>query len=369
MRPLRRPFAAVVASVARPFVLSGATLAALAAQTPLQAQPTGQAAPPAGTPVTGTPVAGTPVAPTDTATQVTRIVRVSLDNDLFALRDSVLPTDYDYTHGMGAVVHWADAPARVRAWLRDVPGCAAVEARANGCLMAALGAQQAIYTPASNETFRVPGQRPYVGYLGLIASVTHVAPHRQRTVRLDLGTTGRPALAAPLQRAMHAVTGSTTELGWDTQLGARPTIAVRFDEQWQADATLRRVQVRTRGQWGVQAGTLRTGALVGAAVQVAPDRRRFWTPHDGAASLPLGPYLVGAVRQEIVVRDLFVDGHFGDRSVTTVRAPAVWQTEVGIGWRFAGGSSEYRHVRRGKEYAAQLRPHSYGAFVFTWHRP
>lgn len=333
-------------------VLSGASLAALAGVMPAGAQSAGDA---------------TDTAPP--ATQVARIVRVSLDNDLFALRDSALPTDHDYTHGMGAVVQWADAPARVRGWLRDVPGCARAEARGHGCLMASLGAQQAIYTPASNETFRVPGQRPHAGYLGLIASITHVVPHRQRTVRLDVGTTGRPALAAPLQRAMHAVTGSTTELGWSNQLGARPTLAVRFDEQWQADAAPRWVHVRTRGQWGVQAGTLRTGAVVGAAVQVAPNRRRFWTPHDGAEPLPLGPYLLGGVRQELVARDLFVDGHFGDRSVTSRRETSVWQTEVGFGWRFAGGSSEYRHVRRGREYAAQLRPHSYGAFVFTWYRP
>jgi hypothetical protein len=304
----------------------------------------------------------------DTLTQVDRIVRAFLDNDLFALRDTLIPTDWEYTHGVGATWYWADAPVRVRSWLGDVPGCSAAADRGRGCLMAMFGVRQVIFTPPSNELFSVPGQRPYTGFLGVAVSVSHVQRHRQRSLRLEVGTTGRPALGAPVQRVIHDLTGSRPELGWRNQLPARPALVVEAEEQWQGAMRVAGAHLRGRAVAGGQVGTVRTGAYAGTELQLAPDRRAFWTPFEGGAPLPLGPYLVAGARQELVVRDLFVDGHPGGRGTTARREPGVWQTTLGLGWRFAGGSTEYRHVRRGREYAAQPRPHGYGALVFTWYR-
>jgi hypothetical protein len=300
---------------------------------------------------------------------VGRVLRVQVDNDLFALRDSGPPTDYDYTHGMGGTVVWAEAPAGVRRRLGNQPGCTTAEARRSGCLMALFAVQQQIFTPASNMPAPVPGQRPHAGYLGVQLGVQQVTFWRTRSVRLDVGTTGRPTLARELQALMHAVTGSAPELGWARQLGTRPVIGVRGQDEWQADGRAIGLQARVRARYGAQLGTLRTSAAAGAEVQLAPDRPTLWTPHDGGRPLPLGPYVVGALQQELVGRDLFVDGHFGDRSVTSERVASVWQTTVGFGWRFAGGGAEFRHVRRGKQYAAQLGPHAFGTLVFSWHYP
>lgn len=304
----------------------------------------------------------------DTLTQVARIVRVSLDNDLFAWRDSLIPTDHEYTHGVSADLHLADAPARVRRWLGGAPGCDAVVERSRGCLMAMLGVRQAIYTPPSNETFPVFGQRPHAAYFGLSLGLSEVRRHRLRSVRFDVGTTGTPALGEPVQRFMHEITGSRPELGWRNQLPARLVFAVRVDDSWEGALQRAGVHLRARGLYGGQLGSLRTSAFAGTELQLAAARRRFWTPWEGSAALPLGPYLVGGVRQEFSAHDLFVDGHLGDVGAPASREPGVWQTSVGIGWRFAGGSSEYRHVRRSRDYALQPRPHTWGAFVFTWYR-
>ncbi len=299
--------------------------------------------------------------------QVNRIVRAFLDNDLFALRDSGAATDFDYTHGIGAVAHWADAPAWLRARWRGAAGCSAPADRLRGCLTSTLGIRQAIYTPSSNESRPVPGQRPHAGYLGVQIGASYVTPRRLRTVQLDLGTTGRASLGAPLQQLIHTVTGSAPERGWHNQLGTRPAIALRYDELLSQELSLRPVHLRARAHLGAQLGTLRTAALAGGELQLARNTRRFWTPFDGGLALPLGPYLLGGVRQERVARDLFVDGHFGDETITSIREPNVWQTTVGIGWRFPGGSGEYRHIRRGKEYRDQLGAHSHGSFTFTFH--
>lgn len=308
--------------------------------------------------------AATPLAPV----QVARIVRTFLDNDLFALRDSGAATDFDYTHGMGAVAYWADAPAWVRTRLRESLGCATPRARETGCVMSTLGVRQEIYTPSSNSSIPVPGQRPHAGYLGVHAGLTHANPRRLRMLTVDLGMTGRPSLAEPLQQAIHAMTGSAEERGWRNQLGSRPAIALRYDEIYSRERSLKSLHIRGRALWGAQLGTLRTAGLVGGELQLARNLRRFWTPFDGGSPLPLGPYLLGGIRQERVARDLFVDGHFGDETITSVREPNVWQSTLGFGWRFPGGSSEYRYIRRGKEYRDQLGVHSHGSLTFTFHR-
>ncbi len=305
---------------------------------------------------------------TSARVQVERITRVLLDNDLFALRDSGAATDFDYTHGMGVELHWASAPAWMRARLHNAPGCEDAASRAAGCAMFTLAARQAIYTPASNRSVPVPGQRPHAGYLGVSARVSHATATRLRSSHVEIGTTGKPALAEPLQQLIHALTGTARELGWRNQIGTRPTLLLRYD-----DAVMREVHagpafLRSKALAALQLGNVRTSALAGAEFHLAMHRARFWTPYDGGSALPLGPYIIAGVQQEYVARDVFVDGHFGDESITSVRRPHVSTTLVGFGWRFPGGTSEYRYVRRGKEYAAQTAVHSHGAFAFTFFR-
>ncbi len=300
--------------------------------------------------------------------QVERITRVLLDNDLFALRDTGAATDFDYTHGMGVETHWASAPSWLRGWLRNAPGCEREPSRVTGCAMFTLGARQAIYTPASNRSVPVPGQRPHAGYLGVSARLSHATPTRLRSAHVEIGSTGKLALAEPLQQLIHVLTGTARELGWRNQIGTRPTVLLRYDDAVVRDVQTGRAFLRSKPNVSLQFGNLRTAARVGAEFQLAINRRRFWTPYDGGAALPLGPYLVAGAQQEYVARDVFVDGHFGDESITSVRVPNVSTTLIGFGWRFPGGTSEYRYVRRGKEYEAQTAVHSHGAFAFTFYR-
>jgi hypothetical protein len=323
-------------------------------------------------PVSAQPVAAAPVEvarPLASATPVIpRITQLVVDNDLFALRDSGPPTDRDYTHGLTVTVHWAGLPARVAGLVRRWPSCTArLGTSDEPCLRFAAGARQAIYTPASNEDRRRAGERPHAGLLAAHAALTRVTAHRQLQLRAELGTTGALSLAAPLQKAMHYVTGSSPQRGWQHQLGTRPVVDVDVDDSWQYDVRAPGSRVRLVGRWGAQLGTLRTAARTEAEVRVGADRVGLGLPIDGAHALARGGFVRASVRQEVIARDLFVDGHFGDRSLSTVREPSVWQTSVGVGWRFAGGMTEFQHVRRGREYAAQPGPHSYGSLRFTWY--
>ena len=291
---------------------------------------------------------------------VQRLVGGFLDNDLFALRDSGAATDYDYTAGLGVQVQWAEAPRWLRRLLRGAPGCLHEADRATGCLQAALGLRQAIYVPASNRRTEVPGQRPHAGYLGVELGTTHLRPHRTRELQLAFGSTGRPALAEPVQGVVHTLTGTERELGWDNQLEARLLVALRYGESYLVDRRLGGALWRTRAHWSGQVGTLRTSAAAGLQLRVSPDRAGQWMPGDGGQPAPAGPYLFGGLQQERVAHDVFVDGVPGGRATTSVRTPDVWQATVGLGWRFGRGVFEYRHVRRGREYRDQVAPHAFG---------
>jgi hypothetical protein len=80
-------------------------------------------------------------------------------------------------------------------------------------------------------------------------------------------------------------------------------------------------------------------------------------------------YVRGGWRQEIVLRDLFVDGNTVDPSSSAERRTAVDQYEIGFGARHRRYTVEYRHVSRGREYRAQPGRHAYGILVFALHEP
>jgi hypothetical protein len=229
-----------------------------------------------------------------------------------------------------------------------------------------IGLQQAIYTPPSNRRTPVPGERPNAGYLGASTAVTYLAGPVRRSMLLSVGTTGRPSLAEPVQRVVHSLTGSDPELGWHAQLVARPTLSVRYDEQRTRAQRSPRLQLLTIARWGAELGTLRTDAHAAAEARVTLGRRTTWVPGDAGAAPASGAFLLAGVQPELVLRDVFVDGHPGDASVTSVRVPAVLQLSGGIGWRWGtGGSIEYRLVQRTREYRAQPRAHRYGRFTIT----
>ncbi len=294
--------------------------------------------------------------------------RVYADNDLFAMRPKGVANDFDYTHGMGLVLEWADAPAWLRRRMASVRGCSAAVASEDGCATTSLRVRQAIYTPASNLTRPVRGERPYAGYLGAVGALSRVQPGRTRTWSLELGTTGAPSLAEPFQRLVHNWTGSTQELGWDYQLAARPTGSLRYDEWRFRDARTTGLRLRPAVHMAAELGTLRTAAVFGVESRISFDRENWWLPSDGHEAQALGPFLSAGWLQEFVARDLFLDGHFFNTYVTSERNWTVQQFAGTVGWRFRSATVDFRLVHRTKEYEAQFRPHRFGAFGMTVHR-
>lgn len=263
-------------------------------------------------------------------------VEMRWDNDLFALRGTGAPPDYDYTQGLELAAKFAAAPAGP-----------------DDALTARFALGQRIYTPRRDSTEPLPGERPYAAWLYGAAELRSEQGHTEHAFGMEIGITGPAALGEEVQNGVHHLLGSTRQLGWERQLGTR----VAFLGTYAVARAVDVAGVRLKPLAEVGFGTRWSGAAV--ELRAAVGHRR----HER------GPFATAAVRQEWVLRDLFLDGaRFGARA-TAQRIPHVTGATLGAGYRFSRWSAGYEFTIRSPEYAAQSEPHPYGAFRVSWHAP
>ncbi len=101
----------------------------------------------------------------------------------------------------------------------------------------------------------------------------------------------------------------------------------------------------------------------------------LWSSAAGGLDLRLGAqpearglYVQGALRQEWIARNLFLDGNTFRESVRAEKRAWVSEAAVGVGYGFARWGVEYRFVVRGREYEAQPGPHGYGSVALKWRK-
>jgi hypothetical protein len=193
--------------------------------------------------------------------------RLTVDNDLIAVRGRGAPPDYDYTHGT-RIARDADA------WSAE------------------LGQQ--IYTPRRDSVTPVPGERPYAGWLYAALTTRRRAPRRARVVRLEAGVTGHPSLAEPVQNGIHRLLGNTRQLGWAHQLPFEPAFAVRAEEARLREHSLGGARVaRATVAYDATVGTLRTAAGVSVTGALGVADGRGATAGVPLAVTGLGLYYLG----------------------------------------------------------------------------
>jgi len=308
--------------------------------------------------------------PTATAQSVgaARSVTLMLDNDLVAVRGAGAPPDYDYTHGAKVALSWAGAPRFVHRVLgrASTSNCRGLEARRAGCISAAVAVGQEIYTPRDDASQPVPGERPYAGWLYASATVRRVGPGRARSLGVELGVSGPPSLAEPVQNGAHRLLGNEAQLGWAHQLPTALGVTVHYGEGRRVERTLGQSSAAAVAlRWGAAAGTVVTALSAGADATLGLRGDLPWSPADPGVERPARLYARAGVRQDAVLRNVFVEGRPG--SGRAERRLFVAQADVGLGYRWRTLGLEYRHVVRSREYAAQPSAHAYGSITLTIH--
>jgi lipid A 3-O-deacylase len=279
--------------------------------------------------------------------------RLVEENDSFG---PFKPTDDNYTQGLRLAWDAFGVPAVARRLIcRRQPACGS-----------SLEIGQEIFTPTEDDSFPIPGQRSFAGWLYARGDVVAATRTMRRDLALTVGVTGPASLAELIQNGFHRdFSPERVLLGWKYQLPTEPDMAVQFTQAWYlappgagagwtdlvptAHATL---------------GTLRTAAGAGGRLRVGFDLDHPWlvdaTPHNFSAFA-----FVGA-NGEAVGRDLFLDGSTFRLSLRRDHRPRVGNWERGVGVRVARVGIEYRVVTLSKEYAAGPATHSFGGITLTW---
>ncbi|MDP9349690.1 MAG: lipid A deacylase LpxR family protein [Gemmatimonadota bacterium] len=278
------------------------------------------------------------------AAQTVHSVTLRLDNDILALRGRGAPPDYDYTHGLHLSAELSAAPGA----LSFLSACG-TRSDAHPCLHTRLRLGQEIYTPRRDASTPLPGERPYAAWLYGAAEVVGVGPGRQRSLAVELGVTGPPALGEPVQNGVHRLLGSEPQVGWAHQLRFEPGLLVRYTEWRLFEFDLRRLgSGQLRPGWSISLGNVRTAAQAGASARLGP-------------APAAGPFLLLEVAREWVARDLFLDGNTFKGNSSAQKLPFVSRGELGVGYAFRAWALEYRFVVRSRQYRAQPGPHGYGS--------
>ena len=240
-------------------------------------------------------------------------VALRWDNDILAVRGEGAPPDYDYTQGLQLAVELAPMP---------------VGGGGRRGYRFALG--QRIYTPRRDAAQPIPGERPYAGWLYGLA----------------------PALGEPVQNGIHRLVGSQRQVGWAHQLAFEPAFVLRGRVRRPLER--RSVVLQPYAEAGL--GTLWSGVAAGAGVRA------------GAGDGTHGLYASAALRQEWVAHNLFLDGNTFRASVRAERREWVTELRGAVGGQHGHWALEYEAVLRTAEYAAQPKPHLYGALSLRWRR-
>jgi lipid A 3-O-deacylase len=282
--------------------------------------------------------------------------RLVFDNDLFAPRplDRKAP-DWEYTAG----TRFSWTSPRTEWWAAHLGvGAPADSARERPVLRTVWEMGQEIYTPRRDAELPLPGERPYAGWLYGSVRAEAVSGARTRALTLQLGVTGPPSLAAPVQTELHRLAGFTIPLGWEHQLAFEPGIVARYGESWRLATPAAEAPVELAPEWEVALGNVHTGARAGLRARA------------GTAGLRRGRdgvYLSAAVHEEWVARNLFLDGNTFREGPRVQKRPFVPQAELGAGAHLGQIGIAYRVTFRGREYVTAQKPHAWGSIALEVH--
>lgn len=292
--------------------------------------------------------------------QAQRSVRVRADNDAFNFWQAPWNRpDEEYTSGVRLTVDYEG-----RAWWAGGrsgagEGCGDISDTCGGHSYA-FG--QDIYTAVRSRErpTPLPGARPDAGVLWLSASNTLARPSRITEWRWTLGVTGKPALAAPMQRFFHGFApGWNGPIDWATQLPAEPVFAVSYDQRRARTAGAFELQPHA----GTSLGNLLTEARAGLGVRLGKDQRfGRRLSHDRRVTW----MLVSDVTLRAVARSEVLSGTFFRPSAHTTLRPLVAELQGGLHLQWRGLSLAWIAHQTSAEYVARRGSHAWSTLEAGW---
>ena len=300
-----------------------------------------------------------------------RALLFSVENDVFT------GTDSHYTSGVRAeyVGREFEVPAFTAPFREALTPFVGDEASWRPIV----GAENLIMTPPDITVSNPPpDERPYAGWLRGHVGLAAETERRLDVFRVEVGLLGPASGSEFAQKRLHEVIGSPRPLGWKTQIGTTPTLALGWGRTekraWQAEALGSALRVEALPHLRLVAGNVDTFAAVGATVRTGQDFGADFGPAParigasgglgGAAPDGFGwSTFVGGEVRAIAHAGLLEGPLFGEeRSAEPHRLVA--DVYIGGSLRHGGVSLTYAHTIRTGEYRAQPRTRQAGSHQF-----
>ncbi len=243
---------------------------------------------------------------------------------------------------------------------------------------------QLMFTP-DNKFSEVPdpGERPYVGWLGLGFSVHARDQHTLNSVEVSIGTVGPHAFAEDTQDYIHDIRDLEKFQGWDSQMPNEPTLNIVFNQKrrWHLleDAELPMdLEVDGFHEAGVSLGNFLTDIHVGGMIRIGwnlpvefSDARLNQTAHtqrlfsnDAGNEGRWSAYAIIGARGSAIYHDITIDGPvFRSYDTGINKEPLVGEVYIGFGIRRGNWEFGYVHTYRSKQYQSQGDPQGFGSLA------
>jgi hypothetical protein len=293
-----------------------------------------------------------------------RFVSLTIENDLF------VGFDRHYTNGVQAafLVDVENLPAGLRtapplAWSTDRDFVAAVGQR--------------IFTPTDKARVSPdPNDRPYAGWLYLMADVRVRSGEVVDHLLLSLGVVGPAARAKQAQNTVHRILHKETARGWDSQISDRATVLVAYERAWRSAVAAGRLgglRFDLTPRVGAAAGNVLTYASAGAVMRYGSElpsdlpatHISLGPPRDGyRGAARLGWYAWAGVDARAVARNMFLDGAGGSPNVE--RKNRGFDLQAGAALVGPYARLGFAVVQRSREFASQDTPDRFAQLTISF---
>lgn len=283
---------------------------------------------------------------------------LEMDNDFLARTSKLL--DEDYTQGFHFTFNRREGLRFLERGVRKLHSCRSTEPDCRTSASTLAG--QEVYTPQYYPAV-APDDRPYGGWLYGGAMSAAYDDRKLTALSLKLGVTGKPSLAEQLQVTFHELApDNLVPAGWEDQIKFEPSIAVRAERKNLTQVDTGRLTLGLITVGSATVGNVLTDVEAGATIRVGYNADHPWVLNP---SKGFGLYASLGVRQDLILRNLFLDGNTFRSGPRVHRNPWVWQKDIGFGLKAGSVLLEYRKTVRSKEFTTGRRYHPYGTISLT----
>jgi hypothetical protein len=241
-----------------------------------------------------------------------------------------------------------------------------------------LAVGQRIYTPSDKtRTEPDPLDRPYAGWLYLLADIRVRSGSAVDSLQASLGVIGPASLAQQTQNTYHALIGSDKAQGWDSQLGNAPALLLGYERAWPSVLHTRvaGLSADITPKLGATLGVY-TYANAGAVLRLGQNLPDDFPVTDISLGPPRDGYRPGDSRfgwyvwvgtdVRAVAWNTFLDGNLFSDGPSVKGNPFGHDLQLGIAAVWNKARVGFTFVARSKEFETQVGADKFGQLTLSF---